>query len=861
MKTSEIRKMFLQFFQEKNHRILDPSPLPIDDPTLLFTVAGMVPLKQYYLGESAPLSPRMTSSQPCLRTNDIENVGKTPRHHTFFEMLGNFSIGDYFKQEAIDFSWELLTSVFKIDESLLWVTVYPEDEESKKIWKKYVPTQRILESKENFWQMAPVGPCGFDSEIHIDLGSDIGCKKSTCNPLCDCGRFLEVWNLVFMEFNMNEKGETLPLPKKNIDTGMGLERISCVLNGVQSNYDTDLFLPIIRNIEKLSGKSMNEKRFRYNIIADHVRAIPFLISDGVFPENSKHGYVLRRLIRRAKLSGHLLGINQTFLPSLCEQVIHQMEDQYPKLQSHQDTVKTVVTNEEEQFSNTLTDGYRIFEEAASKIASMFPGDIAFKLHDTYGFPVELTKELLAEKGLCLDEKEFLSLLNEQKQRAKTLHTFSDTITETDYWVDIRNEIGNTTFLGYERDATSAVIRKILFQGESVPTANQAEKMYTIFVNQTTLYPEKGGPIGDRGTIQSEHGLLKILRTFSPVENLIVHEARLENGQVTEGDAVQITVDIEFRRGIRRAHTATHLLHAALKRVIGEYVNQSGSFVEPDSLRFDFNAFEALTMEQIYQIEDDVNYWIARSEYVKTEVKSLQQAVQEGATALFKEKYGDEVRIVEICDISKELCGGLHVANTSELRLFSIIKESSIGSNLRRIEAVVGTKAIEKCRNESKLVKEAKHIIDKPGVDFIQSIRMLQEEMKEKDKEIHSLRNSLLASSACDLIKKAKDYGAFSLLVHSLKDADMDMLRGYADQLRSRAEKPILLFITSTTKDKVIGVIASTGEINCKDVIKHLQSKYSLRGGGNPKLVSIGDLQSSDVLGITETLKEYLQNRE
>ncbi|MDD4028705.1 MAG: alanine--tRNA ligase [Caldisericia bacterium] len=861
MNTNEIRKAFLQFFKEKDHRILDPSPLPIDDPTLLFTVAGMVPLKKYYLGESSPISPRMTSSQPCLRTNDIENVGKTPRHHTFFEMLGNFSIGDYFKKEAIELSWDLLTNVYKIDPALIWVTVFPDDTESKEIWKTLLPAVKIIESKDNFWQMAAVGPCGFDSEIHIDLGSSIGCKKENCNPLCDCGRFLEVWNLVFMEFTMDEKGERLPLPKKNIDTGMGLERISCVLNHVQSNYDTDLFLPVIQSIEKISGISKEEKRFRFNIIADHVRAIPFLISDGVFPENSKHGYVLRRLIRRAKLSGHLLGIEETFLAPLCEQVIQQMAERYPKLLAHTDNVKTVVTNEEEQFSQTLKDGYKIFQEAASKVASMFPGDIAFKLHDTYGFPVELTKELLEERGLCLDEKQFYSLLDEQKQRAKTVHAFSDTISETDYWVDLRNEIGNTLFLGYERDASSAIIRTILHKGKPVTVANQTQETYTILVNQTPLYPEKGGPIGDQGMIQSNGGVFKITRTFSPVENLIIHEAVLENGQFHPGDTVQITVDVEFRRGIRRAHTATHLLHGALKRIIGEYVNQSGSYVEPDSLRFDFNAFEALSVDQIHQIEDDVNHWIARSEYVRTEVKSLQQAVQEGATALFKEKYGEEVRIVEICDISKELCGGLHVSNTSELRLFSIIKEYSIGSNLRRIEAVVGMKAIERCREESKLVKEAKRIIDKPGIDLIPAIQSLQIELKEKDKEIRSLRSSLQSSSACDVIQQAQDIGGYSLLVHSLDNSDMNMLRGYADQLRSRTKKPILTFITSSFEEQYIGVLASSGEINCKDVLKHIQSKFSIRGGGNPKLVSLGAIHKEDIPPISQALQDFLKNRE
>jgi alanyl-tRNA synthetase len=861
MNTNEIRKAFLQFFKERDHRILDPSPLPIDDPTLLFTVAGMVPLKQYYLGESTPISPRMASSQPCLRTNDIENVGKTPRHHTFFEMLGNFSIGDYFKKEAIELSWDLLTNVFKIDPALLWVTVFPDDTESKEFWKKLIPASRIIESKDNFWQMANVGPCGFDSEIHIDLGSSIGCKKESCNPLCDCGRFLEVWNLVFMEFMMDEKGEKSPLPKKNIDTGMGLERMSCVLNHVQSNYDTDLFLPIIESIEKISGRSKEEKRFRFNIIADHVRAIPFLISDGVFPENSKHGYVLRRLIRRAKLSGHLLGIEETFLAPLCEQMIQQMQESYPKLSSHSNNVKTVVNNEEEQFSRTLKDGYKIFQEASAQVASMFPGDIAFKLHDTYGFPVELTKELLDEKGLCLNEKEFFALLNEQKQRAKTFHTFSDTISETDYWVDLRNEIGNTLFLGYERDASSATIQAILYKGEPVTVANQNNELYMVLLNQTTLYPEKGGPVGDQGIIQSDKGVFRVTRTFSPVENILVHEAILEKGQFHVKDSVQIAVDVEFRRGIRRAHTATHLLHGALKQVIGEHVNQSGSYVEPDSLRFDFNAFHALTIEQLYQIEDYVNYWIARSEYVRTEVKSLQQAVQEGATALFKEKYGEEVRIVEVCDVSKELCGGLHVANTSEIRLFSITKESSIGSNLRRIEAVVGLKAIERCREESKQVKEAKKIIDKPGIELIPAIQALQNELKEKDREIRSLRSSLLASSACDVIQKAQDVEGYSLLVHSLDSSDMNMLREYADQIRTRAKKPLFMFITSSIGEKHIGVLASTGEINCKEAMKFLQKKFSLRGGGNSKLVSVGDLKSEDLSSIAKALKDFLQNRE
>ncbi|MCK5848935.1 MAG: alanine--tRNA ligase [Caldisericia bacterium] len=859
MKTNTIRGLFLDYFKHNEHRIIDSAPLPIDDPTLLFTVAGMVPLKKYYLGESTPISSRMASSQKCLRTNDIENVGRTPRHHTFFEMLGNFSIGDYFKQDAIEFGWEFISKTLNINSKNIWVTVYPEDIESKQIWRKMIPESHIIDSKDNFWQMADVGPCGFDSEIFVDLGENIGCKTTNCNPLCECGRFLEIWNLVFMEFNLEKNGSKTNLPRKNIDTGMGLERISCVMNNVQSNYDTDLFIPIIEEIEKLSGKSRDTMRYRYNVIADHVRAMTFLIADGVFPENSKHGYVLRRLIRRAKLAGHLLGIKEEFLSGLCQKVIKDMAEHYSYLEKQEKKICLVVSNEEEQFSHTLEDGYKIFIDEKKSVSSLFPGDVAFKLHDTFGFPVELTRELLTEDNLLVDEAHFASLLEDQKTKSKAVNSFSSTISKNELWVNIKKEVGSTDFLGFDRDATAASIRAIVKDEINVDSASINGERYFIVTGKTPLYPEKGGPIGDQGTILSDSGKLKIVRTLTPIDGLIVHEAVLESGSISVGEKIQITVDVGFRRGIKRAHTATHLIHAALKKVVGDHVNQAGSLIEPDSLRFDFNTLEALTEKQIFQIEDVVNDWIAQSDYVKTEVQTLKQAVKAGATALFKEKYGDSVRVVQIQNISKELCGGLHVSNTSELRMFSITKESSIGSNLRRIEAVVGDRAIKLFRTDSKKIREIEKRLEKPNMDILEAVDSLKNDLKSKDKEIKVLRSDLLNYLAKDVLANAEEINEYLFANYAMKNINMELLRKFADIIRKIAKKQIVIFVSSKIDLKTIAIIAGSGEKNCRELFKTIQSKYSLRGGGNPKLISIGDVNPDEIGGIVNLIREDLKN--
>jgi alanyl-tRNA synthetase len=858
MKTDELRTSFLDYFRSKGHKEVLASPLPIDDPTLMFTIAGMVPLKKYFLGEEEPPNTRLTSVQRCLRTNDIEKVGKTPRHHTFFEMLGNFSIGDYFKDEAIALALEFLTNNIALPLERIWISVYPEDLEAKSIWKKLIPQGRIIESKENFWQMAQTGPAGYDSEIYFDLGEDVGCRKPDCSPNCECGRFVELWNLVFTEFNLEKDGNLKPLPKKNIDTGMGLERLSAAVNGVKSNFDIDIFNSILERVEELSKKNRSYERDRFNLIADHARAITFLVADGVFPENQRHGYVLRRLIRRTKLSGYLLGIDMPFIFNLCSVVINTMGNYYTYLNQAISRIDLVVNKEEEQFNKTLKEGLRIFNEEKKKTTLVFSGDVAFKLHDTFGFPVSLTKEMLEAEGMKLDEERFNYLYEEQIKRAKRESNLDKTLEETDYWIQVRDSIGKTEFLGYETSQTKSVVKGIVKDNISFEKLSKIDNSEIFLIlDKTPFFSEKGGPVGDKGIIEGNHFKFKVTNTFSPVADLIIHKGILLNGEICLEDEVLAKVSEEFRKGIKRAHTSTHLLHYALKKVIGEYTNQAGSLVDSDYLRFDFNAFKGLDYKELAEIEDIVNDAIENSYNVETKEMPYSKALSEGATALFKEKYGETVRVVSIDEISKELCAGIHVKNTLEIRVFKILKEGSIGSNLRRIEAVCGNKAYLKFKEDSHILNNLKELLNNPNIDILDGVKALIEENKEKTTKIRTLEKRLMNYVAEETLNEGEAINGIKFIYKSFKNSEIEYLRNLADLIKEKSKGQTFIILGNAREGSTNLIITGSKEFDFQKVLVNMSEKFAIKGGGKGNLIQTGSINSDSIGGIIDYLKRNL----
>lgn len=856
MKAFDLRKAFLDYFKEQHHHEIRSSALPIDDTTLLFTVAGMVPLKKFYTGEEISPYSRMVSSQRCLRTNDIENVGKTPRHHTFFEMLGNFSLGDYFKEDAIFFGYDFLTKHCSVLPERLWASVYPEDEEARKIWTKFLPQGRIIDSDDNFWQMAITGPSGFDSEIYVDFGPSVGCHQESCNPLCECGRFLEVWNLVFMEFNLLANGERAWLPRKNIDTGMGLERILSVVNGKTNNFETDLFQDLLSQLEQLTGTEQTKDPKRFHLIADHVRAIVFLIADGVFPENTKHGYVLRRLLRRAKLAGYQLGLREPFLAKMAETEIGIMQDHYTYLVPLQEKIKLITQKEEEQFQSTLEDGFKVFQQELEKTQTLFSGKVAFKLHDTFGFPIELTREMLEEKNIPLEEEVFFQLIQEQKTRAKKESAFESTMAEADFWKTVKEEVGGTKFIGYDQESSQSVITGIFQEKTMLQEANQVGQTYSILLDQTPFFPEKGGPIGDQGTIQQDDFVFQVENTVTPIQDVILHTGKLLSGSILVQKPVKAIVSTAFRRAIQRAHSGTHLLHAALKTVLGEYINQAGSLVMDDMIRFDFNALEAMTPAQIEQVEGIINEEIAKAKFISVDEMPYDKAIEGGATALFKEKYGEHVRVVCIDMISKELCGGIHARNTSELRLFRIVKEMSIGTNLRRIEALVGEKAIKSFQEAVTELKTITSIVNKPTLSAEEAVKQVLEEQNKLQTELKVWKNSWKKYYLTSISDKVIKTETSSFFMDSIDFASAEEMKSLADSIRETLPKPNLLLLFFKKEGESNAVLASSGEIDCRKLFEGLKKTFpELRGGGNPKLVQFGNFTADLVQGITDSVKK------
>lgn len=847
-----IRTEFLEFFKEKNHLVLESfSLVPKNDKSLLLIGAGMAPLKSYFTGEATPPSNRLTTCQKCIRTGDIENVGKTDRHATFFEMLGNFSFGNYFKEEAITWAWEFLTKNMEIEKNDLWATVYLDDDEAEKIWIEKIgmsPEKVVRLGKEdNFWELE-VGPSGPCSEIYIDRGESFGCGCKNCKPGCECDRFIEVWNLVFTQFDKDEKGVYNPLPNPNIDTGMGLERIAAVMEGVKSIFDIEAIREIREKVETISGVKYGENPesdTSIRIITDHARAMTFLVSDGVVPSNEGRGYVLRRLIRRGARHGKLLGIEGGFLDQVVDVVIKSWGNQYGELISRQEQIEKIIRAEENKFQETINQGLEILEayilDMKSEGNTILSGEYAFKLYDTYGFPIDLTREILGERGLSLDMETFEEKMEEQRNRARRAREDGES-----GWASTSNEDIfkglDTEFLGYsDYDLDSKVIG-LFSKSDKVDSLDEGESGLLV-LDKTPFYAESGGQVGDNGTISGLDFVVEVLDTKYTKEKHIIHLVRVREGRISSGDRVKALVDINRRASISKNHTATHLLHRALKDVLGEHVNQAGSVVDKDRLRFDFTHYEGLTDTQLKEIEGLVNSKILLGLNVETIETNLKEAQEMGVVGLFEDKYGDKVRVLDIGGYSKELCGGIHVKNTSNIGMFKIISESSTAAGVRRIEAITGEGVLTYLNKmEESLDAIAKSLKSKKE-DIEEKVKTLQEELKSKDREINSLKSKMASSIADDIINSKFDIENIPTIIYRAENLDMNGLRSLSDELKSKLESGLIV-LGSINDDKISFVVSATKDLVEKGVhsgkiIKEISSITGGSGGGRPDMAQAG----------------------
>lgn len=851
MKSSEIRSKYLRFFETRGHTIVPGSSLVPDEPSLLLTTAGMVQFIPFFKAERKAEHSRMASVQRCLRTTDIDKIGHTARHLTFFEMLGNFSVGDYYKKEVIPWAWEFVTGELGIDPGSLWVSVFLDDDEAFDIWNKDVGVEehRIvrLGEDENFWSMGPTGPCGPCSEIHFDFGPDKACGPD-CAVGCDCDRFLEIWNLVFMQYNRDEDGELHPLPKKNIDTGMGLERVASVMQGVQTNFETDLLRHLIDKVAKISKVPYNSSArgdVSLKIVADHSRAVTFMINDGILPSNEGRGYVLRRLLRRAVRHGRQLGIDRAFFPEMAESVIDLMGEAYPDVAKNRQFIEEIIKGEEDRFRETLKaglgvlDGYLEAVETAG--AGSLEGEMAFKLYDTYGFPLELTVEIAEERGLGVDEAEFVSLMERQKETARAVLDSTKGRGDPALYVEILETNGPTEFTGYGDSAAEGLVGTIVVDGAVVSTAT-SDAAAEIILDATPFYAEMGGQVGDTGTIETETGTFEVSDTYAPVAGLTAHRGRVIKGEIRTGQSATARLDIERRAAIKRNHTATHLIHWALRMVLGEHVRQGGSHVDEHRLRFDFTHGAALTPEETRHIENLVNKKILDNKPVRGYTTTYKYAVDSGALAFFGEKYGKHVRVLEIGDFSRELCGGTHVARAGDIGQVRITSESSIGANLRRIEASTGLNALEMGRANEEIIRYAQHALKTGKMDLKVRLDHLIAQGKEKDKEIEKLKGRLGAQAASNMYAEAPKVGGVKIVSGLMEDKTPDELRVLADELRNRGNAAVVLAGSAEGNASLI-IALSPGlagdRLNAVAMIRDIAPIIGGGGGGRPDMAQAG----------------------
>ncbi|HBF3362391.1 TPA: alanine--tRNA ligase [Clostridioides difficile] len=864
MGLNEIRSKFLEFFESKGHYVANSySLVPNNDKSLLLINSGMAPLKNYFSGVEVPPSVRMCTSQKCIRTGDIENVGITARHATFFEMMGNFSFGDYFKRESIKWGWEFVTEWLNIPEDKIWVTVYEEDDDSYDIWAKEMnfPEERMvrLGKDDNFWEIG-TGPCGPCSEIYFDRGEEYGCDNPDCKPGCDCDRYLEFWNHVFTQFDRDEEGNYSLLENKNIDTGMGLERMGCIMQGVDTIFEVDTIKSILEAVEKLTGVKYGENPkndISIRIITDHIRAVTFLVSDGVLPSNEGRGYVLRRLLRRAARHGKLLGVKELFLQKLIDEVIKVNDKAYPVLVEKESYIKKVVGIEEEKFNETIDQGTEILnsyiEVLKNEGKTVLSGQEAFKLYDTYGFPIDLTKEILEEEHLSVDEEAFNEEMEKQKERARNARGNMDGESWKEDPLSKLESTVDSTFNGYSEIYGEGTIEAIVKDDELVQSAEEGDKV-SIVLDNTTFYPEGGGQVGDCGLITNENLVLEVLNTKKGANNSIKHIGIIKSGRISNGDKVKTLVDRETRMSAARNHSATHLLHKALREVLGEHVNQAGSLVTPERLRFDITHFEAISNEELKVIEEKVNNVILSSLDIKCDIMNIKEAKEKGATALFGEKYGDEVRVVSMGDYSTELCGGTHLTNTSQVGMFKILSEGGVAAGVRRIEAITGKAVYEYLKERDGIISEVCVNLKSKEDNLIQRISSLLEENKNLSKELHDMKAKMSLQSVDSIFDSKVEVNGVNLITNKFEGMDMDTLRETADNLRDKLGSGVVV-LANVVDDKVNFVVTATKDVLDKgihsgNIVREVAKIAGGKGGGRPNMAQAG---TSDVSKVDQAL--------
>jgi alanyl-tRNA synthetase len=858
MTGNEVRRKYLEYFQKHNHKIVRSSSLvPQDDPTLLFTNAGMVQFKRAFLGEEKRGYVRATTSQKCVRAggkhNDLENVGYTARHHTFFEMLGNFSFGDYFKEKAIEFAWDLLTNGYGLPGEKLYASVYLEDDEAYDLWHQHIgiPEERVVRfgEEDNFWSMGDTGPCGPCSELLLDRGESYGCGRPDCRVGCECDRYLEIWNLVFMQFNRDASGKMTPLPKPSIDTGLGLERMVTLLQDVPTNYETDLLLPIIEKAEELSEKKMGESAeddVAMKVIADHSRAAAFLIGDGVLPSNEGRGYVLRRIMRRAIRYGRNLGLNKPFLDVTASVVFDIMKDAYPDLMASKAFITNVIHNEETRFSKTLDFGLTLLNDTLSDLRSKgtdrVPGSVIFKLYDTYGFPVDIVRDVVKDEKMVLDMDGFESAMEAQRKKSGPVTAFSEL---GDAYRELSAKGVKAEFLGYDQNRLDAVILVLVSDGKEVESIEEGMEVELV-TKKTPFYGESGGQAGDTGTITTSNNdhafLMEVTDTIKDPTGLIIHKGKVLSGKIQRGIKVTLSVDMEKRNATASNHTATHILHHALRKVLGEHVKQAGSLVAPDRFRFDFTHFSQVGPDLLDEIESIVNQRIRDNVPVKTEEMDAEDAFKSGATALFEEKYGDRVRVVSLADFSMELCGGTHTKQTGNIGMFKIISESSIASGVRRIEALTGEAALSHLQGSAHIIQEAAGILRVKPDAVPRRIQKLLEQLKGNEKDINQLKAKILGRAAPKVKDEIIKVNGLNILVKKVDADSPATLRNIADRFKEQLKSGIIvlgsrsgskaLLLTAVTRDL-------TGQYHAGKIVNKLAAIVGGGGGGRPDMAQAG----------------------
>jgi alanyl-tRNA synthetase len=871
---NEIRKSFLDYFVKQGHTLVRSSSLiPDKDPTLLFTNAGMVQFKNVFLGQERLPYVRATSSQKCLRIsgkhNDLEAVGRDTYHHTFFEMLGNWSFGDYYKSEAIQWAWELLTKEWGLPKDKLWATVYLDDDEAEQLWAKIsgLPTERIKRfgEKENFWEMGETGPCGPCSEIHLDRGAGACDMKGQPGHICqvngDCARYIELWNLVFIQYNRNEDRSLSELPSKHVDTGMGLERITAVLQNVLSNYDIDFMRALTATTEKLTGKKYGVDPvadISFRVIDDHARAVSFLLADGVMPSNEGRGYVLRRLLRRASRHGRLIGLQEPFLHEVAATVATVMGDAYPELRTEEQRIREVIRSEEERFGETLEKGLVLLENATSKLKqdkkTVLPGDVAFRLYDTYGFPLDLTEDILRADKMSVDQTGFEKLMEEQRTRGRDARETAS--------MDAKIQLDRpVSFIGYDRLDGESNILAIYGDGNGKPEAVEGEEV-DVITAETPFYGESGGQVGDRGTIRTVRGdIMEVTDAQHPTPQLTVHRGRVKKGRIQIGDAVQLAVDSKFRRRTALNHSATHILHAVLRRELGDHVRQAGSLVSPERLRFDFNHTGAIPEEKLAAIEAHVNRHVREDAGVSVQESSYEEAIRHGALAFFGDKYGDRVRVVKIGDFSTELCGGTHIQRSGEIGIFKLPFEGGVAAGVRRVEAFTGEGALDLIRSYEQKLKEIGNLVRGSADDTVEKVKKLLERQKELEREIQKLRGQFEKDQIPELLAKKQSVDGINVLVSQVDGVDAKQLRDIADQLKEKLGSGVVVLASAGASN--VNLVASvspdlTRRYHAGNIIKELARLVGGGGGGRPDFAQAGGKEPGKIAAALKRAEELIR---